>query len=116
MSSEQEQKELQEELYEEYQAGRFEAAARLSYRREEIKEVTGLSMPTSLRELQAWYDRMSPVLSRLLNPDNEETPSDIEDDNSDIDNNGGDNNENDDESATDDEDDASDDEESDEST
>lgn len=70
--------ELQEELYNEFQEGRFDSVQYLMNRREEIEEVTGLTVPNRAYEAENWYDSMKSTLSRKLNPDNDEGPEDGE--------------------------------------
>lgn len=76
--------ELQETLYEEYKAGKFESIQYLQNRRQEIREVTGLVVPRRPAEAEAWFSNQKSNLSRQLNPENSD------DDESEQDEGGGD--------------------------
>lgn len=61
---------LQETLYEEFKAGKYESTQYLKNRRQEIREVTGLTVPRRAAEAENWYNSMKSTLSRKLNPEN----------------------------------------------
>lgn len=60
----------QEEMYEDFQDGKFEESGYLLNNRQTIEEHTGLKVPNSMVQLPDWYDRMKSTISRKLNPDN----------------------------------------------
>lgn len=61
---------LKETLYQEFKDGKYESVSYLQNRRQEIREVTGLTVPRRAVEAENWYQSKKATLSRKLNPAN----------------------------------------------